>query len=241
MNSQMDWIVNNIASRNIAFVTQLGDCTEHGDQFEIEWQNADAAFDLIENPGTTGLNEGMPYGIAPGNHDQSPIGDPNGTTNFYNQYFGTSRFLGRTYYGGHYGSNNDNHYELFSASGLDFIMVHLEYDPSANASVLAWADGLLQTYSNRRAIVITHHMINGGNNASFSAQGQAIYNTLKDNPNLFLLLGGHVPSPAEGRRQDTFNGNVVNSLMSDYQAYHDLLTRQQYHPGANVLALAGHV
>jgi len=216
-NSQADWIVNNIASRNIVFVTQLGDCTEHGDQFEIEWQNADAAFDRIENPVTTGLSQGMPYGIAPGNHDQSPIGDPNGTTTFYNQYFGVSRFLGRTYYGGHYGSNNDNHYELFSASGLDFIVVHLEYDPSANASVLAWADSLLQTYNNRRAIVVTHYMINGGNNASFSGQGQAIYNTLKDNPNLFLLLGGHVPSPAEGRRQDTFNGKVVNSLMSDYQ------------------------
>jgi hypothetical protein len=215
--SQTDWIVNNIASRNIAFVTQLGDCTEHGDQFEIEWQNADTAFNTIENPITTGLTEGMPYGIAPGNHDQSPIGDPNGTTTFYNQYFGISRFLGRTYYGGHYGSNNDNHYELFSTSGLDFIVVHLEYDPSANASVLAWADGLLQTYSNRRAIVVTHHMINNGNPGSFSAQGQAIYNTLKDNPNLFLLLGGHVPSPGEGRRSDTFNGNTVNSLLSDYQ------------------------
>ncbi|HXQ36835.1 MAG TPA: LamG-like jellyroll fold domain-containing protein, partial [Anaerolineales bacterium] len=47
-NSQTNWIVNNIAARNIVFVTQLGDCTEHGDQFEIEWQHADAAFTTIE-------------------------------------------------------------------------------------------------------------------------------------------------------------------------------------------------
>ena len=50
---------------------------------------------------------------------------------------------------------------------------------------------------------------------SFSTQGAAIYNALKGNPNLFLLLGGHVPG--EGRRQDTFNSIVVNSLLADYQ------------------------
>ncbi|MBK7319521.1 LamG-like jellyroll fold domain-containing protein [Candidatus Villigracilis affinis] len=216
MDTQTQWVVNNKAAYNIQFVTQLGDCTEHGDQFIVEWQRADQFFQTIENPLTTGLPYGMPYGIAPGNHDQTPIGTPSGTT-LYNQFFGESRFLGRDYYGGHYGTKNDNHYELFSASGMDFIVIHLEYDTSANAAVLNWADNLLQTYSTRRAIVVTHWLINGGNNASFSSQGQAIYNALKDNPNLFLMLGGHVPSPAEGQRSDTFNGHTVYSLMSDYQ------------------------
>ncbi|MCC6271144.1 MAG: putative Ig domain-containing protein, partial [Microbacteriaceae bacterium] len=216
MDTQTQWAVDNMAAYNIQFVTQLGDCTEHGDQFIVEWQNADQFFQTIENPLTTGLPYGLPYGIAPGNHDQTPIGTPAGTT-LYNQFFGEARFLGRDYYGGHYGTDNDNHYELFSASGMDFIVIHLEYDTSANAAVLAWADNLLQTYSTRRAIVVTHWLINGGNNATYSTQGQAIYNALKDNPNLFLMLGGHVPSPAEGQRSDTFNGNTVYSLMSDYQ------------------------
>jgi hypothetical protein len=39
---------------------------------------------------------------------------------------------------------------------------------------------------------------------------------LKGNPNLFLMLCGHV-SPPEGQRQDTFNGRTVYSLLSDYQ------------------------
>ncbi|MBK8784602.1 MAG: tandem-95 repeat protein [Anaerolineales bacterium] len=216
MDTQTQWVVDNMAANNIQFVTQLGDCTEHGDQFIVEWQNADQFFQTIEDPFTTGLTYGMPYGIAPGNHDETPIGTPNGTT-LYNQFFGEARFLGRDYYGGHYGANNDNHYELFSASGMDFIVVHFAYDTSANAAVLNWADNLLQTYSTRRAIIVTHWLINGGNNATYSAQGQAIYNALKDNPNLFLMLGGHVPSPAEGQRSDTFNGNTVYSLMSDYQ------------------------
>jgi hypothetical protein len=193
-NSQTDWIVNNIASRKIAFVTQLGDCTEHGDQFEIEWQNADTAFQTIENPVTTNMTYGMPYGIAPGNHDQSPIGNANGTTTFYNQYFGEARFLGRDYYGGHYGTNNDNHYELFSAGGLDFIVIHLEYDTAANASVLAWADDLLQTYSNHAGIVVSHHIINAGFTQP-SARKRQPPNALRDNPNLFLMLSGHVSPP----------------------------------------------
>src|SRR6266536_2853210 len=51
---------------------------------------------------------------------------------------------------------------------------------------------------------------------AFGAQGQAIYNALKGNSNLFLMLSGHV-SPPEGQRQDTFNGHTITSLMSDYQ------------------------
>src|SRR4030095_2148797 len=81
---------------------------------------------------------------------------------------------------------------------------------------LAWANSLLQTYSNRRAIVVSHWIIGTGNPGSFGAQGQAIYDALKGNPNLFLMLAGHVPG--EGRRSDTFNGNTVNTLLSDYQS-----------------------
>jgi hypothetical protein len=218
-DAQTQWIVNNKSARNIVFVTQLGDCVQNGDNGgnPIEWTHADNAMSRLEDPLTTFLAQGLPFGIAVGNHDQSPTGDPNGTTTFYNQYFGASRFTGRNYYGGHYGSNNDNHYELFSQSGLDFIVVHFEYDPAANPAVLAWANGLLQTYSDRRAIVVSHFIINAGNPGTFGAQGQAIYNALKGNPNLFLMLSGHV-SPPEGQRQDTFNGHTVTTLMSDYQS-----------------------
>jgi len=150
-----------------------------------------------------------------GNHDQSPNGDADGSTDFYNQFFGVARFQGRGYYGGHFGANNDNWYDLFSASGLDFIVVSLEYDPTPDAAVLAWADGLLTTYANRRAIVATHYVTDTGNPAPFSPQAQAIYDALKGHDNLFLMLGGHIWG--EGRRQDTFQGRTVHSLLADYQ------------------------
>ncbi len=122
-DAQTSWIVANRVARNIVGVVQLGDCVQNGDNGgnAVEWINADRSMKTLENPSTTQLVDGIPFGVCVGNHDESPIGNADGTTTLYNQYFGSARFAGRGYYGGHYGSNNDNHYELFSASGLDFI------------------------------------------------------------------------------------------------------------------------
>ena len=172
----------------------------------------------IENPATTLRAYGIPYGVTPGNHDYG-TGSGTGTTNGYNQYFGTSRFAGRNYYGGNFGTNNNNSYQLFSASGLDFIGISFEYltgSQSTYQPLLDWADALLKAHPNRRAIITTHWMLETGNPAAFSAQGQILYNELKDNPNLFLMLGGHVAG--EGRRSDTFQGRTVYTALQDYQA-----------------------
>ena len=236
--SQTQWIVNNRDALNINYVAQLGDCVEHGDNGgnDIEWQNAETSLSLLEGAVSGAYPDGIPYGIAVGNHDQSPIGDPTGTTTFYNQYFGISRFDQRAYYGGHYGSNNNNHYDLFSAAGMDFIVIYFEYGVY-DAGVLNWADGLLTTYSNRRAIAVTHNMLGTGNPGAFSTQGQAIYDALKGHSNLFLMLGGHVPG--EGRRTDTYNGNTVHSLLADYQGRsnggHGLLRIHEFMPAANMI------
>jgi hypothetical protein len=82
--------------------------------------------------------------------------------------------------------------------------------------VLAWANAVLQTNQNRRAIVVSHYLLNSGFNARFSAQGQSVYNALRGNTNLFLMLCGHM-TPPEGQRTSTFNGRTVWTVMSDYQ------------------------
>ncbi len=224
LKSQCDWTVANKNALNIVYVNQLGDCVEHGDNSgnDIEWKRADTAYKKLENPVTTSLPDGIPYGICVGNHDQSPQGNPSGTTTFYNQYFGETRFLGRNYYGGHYGSNNDNSYQLFSSGGVDFINISLEYaeaitaNTSLNASVLKWADSLLKVYTNRKAIVTSHWLINA--DASWSGQGKMTYDSLKDNRNLFLMVCGHVPG-GEAMRSDTYNDNTVYTILSDYQSW----------------------
>ncbi len=224
-SAQTDWIVAEKDQLNIAAVLHLGDITEHGDNPSTarnEWTNASNAMYRLENPTTTLLSDGLPYVLAVGNHDQTPIGDANGTTTNFNTYFGVhpttnvNHFAGKAYYGGtSIPSSADNNFILFTAGGIDFIVISLEYDTTQDVDDLEWADALLKAHPNRRGIVITHYLVGGGNPASFSPQGSAIYQALKDNPNLVLMHGGHIHN--EGRREDKFEGRTVHSILADYQ------------------------
>ena len=221
--AQTQWIVDNRVARNIVYVTELGDCADNA-TISQQYVNADAAWDLIEANPYTGQPFGVPFGVAVGNHDQAPNGDPGTladegtTTSAFNTWFGVSRFAGRGYYGGHFGANNDNHYDLFSSSGMDFVAVYLEFMPSDSPlrqATIAWADGVLKAYPNRRAILVTHYLLDTGTSTAFGNQGQAIYDALKGNPNLFLMMAGHLDQAS--RRADTFNGHTIDTLKSDYQ------------------------
>jgi hypothetical protein len=220
--AQTDWAVAQRTNLNVAFVTHLGDITDHGQDSgkNVEWLAATNAMYRLENPNTTHLAGGIPYGMCVGNHDQTPNGaGPAGDTTFFNQYFGANHFAGRGYYGGHYGTNNNNSYQLFSAGGMDFIFIHMEYDTNATtpaSPVMVWANNLLRTYPERRAIVTSHWIVNTGSNATFSAQGGAIHEALRTNANFFLMLCGHISG--EGQRADVFNGHTVYSILTDYQS-----------------------
>ena len=214
--SQTNWCVNQRVARNIAYVAMEGDITN--DNIAGQWTNGVTAMSILENPTTTGLTDGIPYGIAIGNHDGAPS-----TTTLYNlnTNFGSERFAGRLYYGGHYGSDNNNNYNLFRAGGMDFIVINLGYGTATPATeVFTWANGLLQTYSDRRAIIVSHNLLASGDyntpDRAWDGPGQTIYNALRGNANLFLMLCGHLDS--EGMRTDTYNGHTVYTVLSDYQA-----------------------
>lgn len=200
--AQTRWIVRHRETYQIAYVVHAGDVVNTASSI-YQWENASAAMALLEDPLTTNLPDGIPYGILPGNHDFP--------TENYNLYFGVQRFAGRGYYGGHYGEDNNNNYGLFSAGGMDFIVINLQYRPSGE--ILAWADALLKAYSDRRAIVVSHEILDA--DASFTFLGQTIYRALRDNPNLFLLLCGHVHT--EAQRTDVYEGRVIYTLLADYQ------------------------
>ena len=198
--SMTDWIVSQESARNIVFVTTAGDMVNNASSI-TEYGNADAALDKLDPAG-------IPYSIGVGNHDQP-------TTNF-NTYFGISRFSGKSWYGGHYGSTNDNSYSLFSASGMEFILINLEYNPSS--AVLDWADALLKANPDRRGIVESHSIINVDN----SWTNMGIYTALKDNPNLFLMLCGHMNSASDGaayRSETGDDGHTIHIMMADYQQF----------------------
>jgi hypothetical protein len=223
--AQTKWIADNRVSRNIVYVGHLGDCVQNGDSIpgsakDIEWQRAATAIKIIEDPAGTGLPEGIPFGISVGNHDQTPNSSASGTTMLYNQFFGSNHFGGRSYYGGHYGSNNDNFYDLFNSSGIEFLVISLEFDQTGSFSspdgALDWSENLVRNNPGRKVIVMTHYAMN--ETTSFSPQGQAIYDRLKVYPNFCLMICGHRhSSDGEANRTNIYNGNRVYTLLSDYQ------------------------
>jgi hypothetical protein len=210
-NKQTDWIVENREAKNIVFTIHLGDLVQVSQNIP-EWVAAHEAMSRLENPITTKLTHGMPYSIAVGNHEMY------GNYVQYNQYFGVDRFSGRPYYGGHFGSNNNNHYSYFSASGLDFIVLSLEFDAGSKAPVMAWANSVLANHAASRAIVISHSLLSPLDRG-WNAEGLKIYNALKDNPNMFLMLCGH--DPQTGNITQIHNGKRVDALLSDYSNMHN--------------------
>lgn len=226
--AQVDWILANREQNNIAYVIHLGDITDDGDAAPKQWENAAKVMYKLEEP-LPGLPHGIPYGLAVGNHDQLPSQfAASGATQYFNQYFGTAHFQGRPYYGGHFGQDNDSHYDLFSAAGTDFLVLYVEFDAfdEQQEAMNDWASAVLTEHADRKAIVVTHYTLflnpvagtNAEGSAPFSKQAQRLYDRLKVHPNLFMMTGGHVGDNGEGFRQDSYQGHSVKSFLSDYQS-----------------------
>lgn len=143
------WISENLATQRIAFVSQLGDIVDKN--VEEQWALSRKHMDVIHGK--------VPYGIVVGNHDMTGEGD----SSLFQKYFPAERFSGFPWYGGafegdperpNHSGNNANSYQLFSAEGVNFIVLHLECNAPDN--VVAWADGLLREHADRKAIINTH-------------------------------------------------------------------------------------
>jgi hypothetical protein len=214
--AQTEWILSNRASRNIVYVATEGDISNDGNKSAAQWQRATNALYRLDDPVRTGLPDGLPYGAVVGNHDTH-----DGGTTLFNTFLGTNHFAGRSYYGGHYSTNNDSHYDVFSAGGQDFIVLALTMAAGRDSNLMLWANLVLHSNATRRAIVVTHSMLNPApwpQPASWTTEGPAIFSTLTNNPNLFLMLCSH--RHGEGRRHEAIgNGRWVDVVLSDYQTY----------------------
>ncbi|PST83948.1 hypothetical protein C7T94_04175 [Pedobacter yulinensis] len=237
---QVDWIVANRRSRNIVYVTQLGDLSQSINMAKGGHEETTAraiseerfrACDTIMRPLDAA---GIPYGIAVGNHDQFPLaGDASGSSTalfhkwFVNQGGTRSRFDGKPWFGGtREAGNYDDHYDRFRAGGKAWIVIYLEFDDDQVNNTAddearnGWALQLLKKYADHTAIVVTH---NAGKlkQKAFSKQGQLIYDALKDQPNLVMLLGGHIANlngDVNYFRTDRGALPPVRTYISDFQS-----------------------
>ncbi|MEJ2281081.1 MAG: metallophosphoesterase [Candidatus Bathyarchaeota archaeon] len=201
--NQTRWIIENKESLNIVFVTHLGDLVDHW-QNEEEWNNANVSMSILDGK--------IPYGVLPGNHDGA---DSGGNLTNYNKYFGVNRFMNETWYGGACDEINTNSYQLFSAGEKDFLIFHLEFNPSDD--ILLWAGSVIEKYPNNRVIVSTHDYVDGYDSNSRTKNGEKIWNKLIKpySDQIFLVLCGHWEN--EIRITSLVDDNYVHQLLSDYQ------------------------
>lgn len=203
-NNQTQWIADNIESLNILFVTQLGDLVNIPYN-TTQWENANQSMNTI--------NGKVPWGVVLGNHDYNF--DDNRVS--FNYYFGPDRFKGESWYGGSYNeTDNSNSFQLFSASDGDYLILHLQYDPSDDA--LRWANQIIDSYPDRKVIVSTHDYLAGFSALGHrSGIGERIWHGLikQHAAQVFLVLCGH--AGAEDVIADGVNGNIVHQIMADYQ------------------------
>lgn len=202
-NNQTQWIADNVDSQNIIFVTQLGDLVNIPNDL-TQWENANKSMSTLDGK--------VPWAVLPGNHDMKE-----GNTTNFNTYFGPDRFSSEAWYGEAYrAGENSNSYQLFSASGTDYLILNLQYDPSDD--VLHWAGQIIDSHSDSKVIVSTHDYLTGffglGQRSDI---GERIWHGLikQHAEQVFLVLCGH--AGAEDLIADSINGNIVYQMLADYQ------------------------
>ncbi len=174
--------------------------------------NAHQALTLLELSGDR-QQGGIPYGVVVGNHDQHPQAHALGTAAF-NEWFGPGRFRGRPYYGGHFGTDNDNSYFTFGRGQQEFLVLLLEYDElqkGRHFRLGSRRDARPSVSPRDRG---AHYLIDA--EARWGEQGQRVYEALREEPNLTLMLCGHMVT--EARRSDPKVNGIVHTLLSDYQS-----------------------
>ncbi|MFB7570586.1 metallophosphoesterase [Streptomyces sp. NPDC056165] len=230
----VDWIKANQKRRKIAYAAHTGDIIEDNIRkpaTDAQQQTVVKEFEVTSKL-QRGLDEaGIPNGVIAGNHDNQS-GTETGPESIYNKYYGPDRYhtaaqgWQHAAYGGPWKpGDNQNHYDLFSAGGLDFVVVGLSYGVTREEA--EWADSVFKKYPDRNGILLSHDYLvpsenPDGRGAGFSApDGSMLYKTVVEkNPNVFLILAGHEHGVGTNVKPKVGQvGKGVVELLADYQFY----------------------
>lgn len=226
------WVVDNADQRKIQYMAHTGDIIENNTkahaepemraQVQREWEEASKIQKIIDD-------SGIPNGVLPGNHDNRYGTDET----MYNEHFGPGRYeqVSKSWrpdasYGGPWKpGDNENHYDLFSAGGLDFVAVHLGY--GVTREEIAWANSIFRQYPDRNGLLFSHAYLTtstepDGRDAPYSnAQGrEQARRIVEQNPNVVMIMSGHHHGVGLNVRKDAGEvGNHVVEMLADYQFY----------------------
>jgi hypothetical protein len=250
-DAQTQWILDNRVSQNIAFVAQLGDIVQSGEsgsnQNLTQWQRADAAMDRLDGNLSTAPDGILPYTAVLGNHDYRVVSDKTSGTTRYQEFFGPSRYRGRSWYleeSGLVGA----HAQIFSAGGYRFLSISLQFEPLD--ADLAWAQSVINQNPGLPTILNTHSYLNPssrsrqstiqGNSSGVVNPGntgeQVFQKLVYNNPQIFLVMNGHFSGEFNQTSVNKAGQNVFELVM-DYQSRANggdgWMRMMQFRPGDN--------
>ncbi|MCQ8830433.1 LamG-like jellyroll fold domain-containing protein [Streptomyces malaysiensis] len=212
------YLVSQREDANIAFMTHLGDVTEHGSRDEIAL--AASTFGTIHGK--------VPYSVLAGNHDIDSSTDDQRGDSAYLDAFGPRRFSAMPTFGGA-SSDGYNSYHVLTAGGREWLVLALDWRLSASG--LSWAQKVLDAHPTLPAILTTHDLVwaDDEGSAQLSDNGRRLWDGLiRGNDQIFLALGGHYWPP--GRTVLTNDeGNDVHVHITNYQ--------DRYYGGAGMIRL----
>lgn len=195
--AQIDWILDNAASKNLVFATHLGDVVDNGTD-TVQWTNSmDALEPLL-------AQEELPFSIVRGNHD-----DPT----FFLANLPVSEMAKKSWFVAADPSGLTQA-QVFRVEDACFLHIGFQKDPTGQE--LAWANDLLARpeLQGLPVIVSTHDYIDGSGQ---SATGRIIWEQfVKDNPMVFMVLNGHTHTEYALVNHNEAN-RPVYQMLSDYQ------------------------
>ncbi len=219
--SQTKWIADNKDRLDIKFVVHEGDITDSNS--EEQWEKAKDCMKTLD-----GI---VPYALCVGNHDIG-YNAPKGIS-LIEEYFPESSFESSPCWGGKMPGQNC-FWHKFEAGKNKFLVISL--DLGASDKMLEWADGILSANKDRKAILVTHELLdqdgklsNKDTKKNATAYGQhpdgSPRNTgenvwkkhIAKHQNYILALCGHYNGIASRTEMKGKNGNTVHILMANYQ------------------------
>ncbi|TMR26806.1 hypothetical protein ETD85_41290 [Nonomuraea zeae] len=230
----VNWIAANKDQRKISYVAHTGDIIENNIRKpadEATQRQVTGEFEVSSKQQRVLDDADIPNGVIAGNHDNQS-GTEDGPEAIYNKYYGPGRYQDAAQgwehagYGGPWKEgDNQNHYDLFSAGGLDFVVVGLSYGVTREEA--EWAGSVFKKFPGRNGILLSHDYLvpstnPDGRGAGFSApDGSMLYKTVVEkNPNVFLILAGHEHGVGTNVKPKVGQvGNGVVELLADYQFY----------------------
>ena len=219
LDASLRWILEHSEEQNIVFLAHLGDLTQNG--LRSEFDQIGSAFTVLDRAGAG-------YSVLAGNHDIRSSTDDQRGDSAYLRTFGPQRFTGTPTFGGA-SPDGYNGYHVFRAAGRDWLVLALDWRPSAAG--IAWAQSVIDAHPRTPVILTTHELAfaDDSGEAHLSDFGRSLWDGLiARNEQIFLTLNGHFwPAGRAVLHNDA--GHDVHVHVTNYQ--------DRYYGGAAMIRL----